>query len=570
MRATEAGFLTFLRKSEQFVVPIYQRTYSWTEKECQQLWSDILRTGENDEITSHFVGSIVYIEKRLNVIGTQTPHLVIDGQQRLTTVMLILEALARYVDDEEPMEGFSAEKIRNYYLTNSLEKGDRRFKLILTQTDKQSLTALIQQKAQPPEPSVLITENFSYFKEQIEKLGEDITSLCMGLAKLVIVGIALDRSQDNPQLIFESMNSTGRDLTQADLIRNFVLMGLEPDQQEQLYEEHWRPMEVAFGQEEFVNSFDWFMRHYLTFKRQGGIPKIGAVYEAFKTFVSTVPEQPLDMEALLGNIHRFADYYCTMAFEQESDPKLARSFRNLNELNVRVAYPLLLELYDDHSRGLLPTGDLVQAVTWIEAYVFRRAVCSIPTNSLNRTFALFSKALHKDGHYIQTFRDHLLSLRTYRCFPRDTEFTRELTTRDLYNFRLRSYWLRRLENHKRKELVPVQDYTVEHILPQNRGLSQEWKVVLGPNWEETRERYLHSLGNLTLTGYNPEYGDRSFTEKRNMKGGFKESPLWLNEGLGRYETWNEEAIRDRAARLAERAKVVWAMPSVSEEATEVG
>jgi uncharacterized protein with ParB-like and HNH nuclease domain len=565
MKAAEAGFLRFLRKSEQFVVPIYQRTYSWTDKECRQLWSDILRTGEKDDITSHFVGSIVYIEKGLNMIGDQTPYLVIDGQQRLTTVMLLLEALARHVGSEEPIEGFSAAKIRHYYLTNSLEQGDRRFKLILTQTDKQSLTALVQQKPQPSEPSVLITENFIFFQEQIRKLGKDVAILCMGLAKLVVVGIALDRNQDNPQLIFESMNSTGRDLTQADLIRNYVLMGLEPDQQEQLYEEHWRPMEVAFGQEGFANSFDWFMRHYLTFKREGVIPKIGAVYEAFKEHVAMLPKRNLNIEVLLGDIHKFADYYCAMAFDQELDPKLTQTFRNLNELNVGVAYPLLLELYDDHCRGLLSTQELVQAVSWIEAYVFRRAVCAIPTNSLNRTFALFGKALRKDDHYMRSFKDHLLSLQSYRRFPKDAEFAREFATRDLYNFRLRSYWLRRLENYNRKELVPMQSYTIEHILPQNRDLSEEWKTVLGPNWEEVQERWLHSLGNLTLTGYNPEYGDRSFAEKRDMQGGFKESPLWLNRGLGMQETWNEEKIGERAARLTEKAKVVWAIPSIPEE-----
>ena len=563
MKAAEARFLDFLKQSEQFVVPIYQRTYSWTEKECRQLWDDILRTGKNDEITSHFVGSIVYIEKGLQVIGGHVPSLVIDGQQRLTTVMLILEALARHVKQEEPMEGFTADKIRHYYLINPLEHGARRFKLVLTQTDKQSLTALVQQKDQPAEPSLLISANFGFFRQQIKRLGKDITTLCKGLAKLMIVGIALDRGQDNPQLIFESMNSTGRDLTQADLIRNYVLMGLELDQQKQLYEEHWRPMEVAFGQGKFANSFDLFMRHYLTLKREGVIPKIGAVYEAFKEYVANVTAQPLDIETLLQDIHKFAGYYCAMAFGQESDPRLARSFCNLNELKVTIAYPLLLELYDDHSQRLLSTGDLINAVTWIESYIFRRAVCVIPTNSLNRTFALFGKGLRKDGHYIQDIRDHFLSLQSYRRFPEDIEFTDALKTRDLYNFKLRSYWLRRLENHDRKERVPVEDYTIEHILPQNRELSQEWRVALGQNWKEAHEKWLHSLGNLTLTGYNPEYGDLPFAEKQNMTGGFKDSPLWLNKDLGKDDTWNEKAIQHRAERLAERAKVVWPVPSLS-------
>ena len=227
MKATEAKFIEFLKKSPQFVIPIYQRTYSWTERECRQLWDDVLRTGSDAAISAHFVGSIVYIEQGLYQVSSQSELLVIDGQQRLTTVMLILEALARRVGDGEPVDGSSANKLRSYYLLNPLEEGERGFKLILTQSDKQSLLALMQQQPQPAEPSLRITENFAFFEEQVQAVGADLTALCTGLAKLMIVDIALSRDQDNPQLIFESMNSTGRALSQADLIRNFILMGLD-------------------------------------------------------------------------------------------------------------------------------------------------------------------------------------------------------------------------------------------------------------------------------------------------------------------------------------------------------
>ncbi len=220
MKATEARFLEFLKKSPQFVIPIYQRTYSWTERECRQLWDDILRTGGNHAISAHFVGSIVYIEKGLYQVSSQSPLLVIDGQQRLTTVMLILEALARQLGDTEPVDGFSAEKLRGYYLLNQLEDGDRRYKLLLTQTDKASMLALVQQKPEPMDSSLRIAENFEFFEAQVKSLGADLATLCQGLAKLVVVDISLSRDQDNPQLIFESMNSTGLDLSQADLIRN--------------------------------------------------------------------------------------------------------------------------------------------------------------------------------------------------------------------------------------------------------------------------------------------------------------------------------------------------------------
>ena len=567
MKATEAKFLEFLKKSPQFVIPIYQRTYSWTERECHQLWEDILRTGSNDAIAAHFTGSIVYIEKGLYQVSSHSPLLVIDGQQRLTTVMLILEALARRVGEGEPVDGFSAKKLRSYYLLNPLEEGERGFKLLLTQTDKQSLLALMQQKPQPAEPSLRITKNFAFFEERVQSVGADLTPLCKGLAKLMIVDISLSRDQDNPQLIFESMNSTGRALSQADLIRNFILMGLDNPQQTRLYEDHWRPMEVAFGQGAYDTNFDGFMRHYLTLKTNGEIPNIRAVYEAFKSHARSPEVEAAGIDALVADIHTYAGYYCAMALDKETNKDLSLAFRDLRDLKVDVAFPFLLELYDDHAQGRLPTEVFVRAVRLVEAYVFRRAVCTIPTNSLNKTFATFGRVLQKD-RYIESIQAHFLTLLSYRRFPRDEEFKHELSVRDLYNFSRRSYWLRRLENHCRKERVPVDEYTIEHILPQNENLSAMWREGLGPEWKRVQETWLHTLGNLTLTGYNAEYSDRPFGEKRDMKGGFKESPLRINEGLGALETWNEATIQVRAKQLAERAVEVWAPPALLPEVLE--
>lgn len=562
MKATEAKLLDFLKKSPQFIIPIYQRTYSWTEPQCRQLWDDVLRAGSNDAISAHFIGSIVYIEQGLYQVSSQSPLLVIDGQQRLTTAMLMIEALCRHLGDDEPIEGFSAKKLRNYYLLNPLEEGERGFKLLLTETDKDSLLALFRQKPLPPEGSLRIQENFEWFEQQVKRL-DDLGPLCRGLAKLVIVDIALSRDQDNPQLIFESMNSTGRELGQADLIRNFVLMGLEPEHQKRLYQDHWRPMELDFGQEGYGSHFDWFMRHYLTV-RTGDIPKIGDVYEAFKAFARAPKQAKQGVDALVADIHAFSGYYCAMALGKESDKLLAEAFRDLRELKVDVAYPFLLELYEDYQAGLLNREDFAAAVRLVESYVFRRAVCAIPTNSLNKTFATFGRALKKD-RYLESIQAHLLNLPSYRRFPRDEEFRRELMTRDLYNFRSRSYWLRRLENHDRKERVPVDEYTIEHILPQNESLSPEWQHALGEDWKRIQETWLHTLGNLTLTGYNAEYSDRPFVAKRNMKGGFKESPLRVNEGLGALESWDETTIQKRAERLANVAANVWQAPSLSED-----
>jgi len=566
MKATEAKFLDLLKKSPQFIVPIYQRTYSWTERQCRQLWDDIMRAGSRKDVAAHFVGSIVYIEKGIYQVTSQSPLLVIDGQQRLTTISLLLEALARDVGDKEPVEGFSAKKIRSYYLMNPLEKGDRAYKLLLTETDRNTLLAIVRQMELPSEHSVRIAQNFDFFKEQVGALGDDLPALCYGLAKLVIVDIALSRDQDNPQLIFESMNSTGLELTQADLIRNFILMGLEPEHQTCLYKDYWRPMERAFGQEAYGSHFDAFMRHYLT-QRTDEIPRMGDVYEAFKAYARRPEVAEKGVDALVADIHRFASYYCAMALGQEQDKALAAAFRDLRELKVDVAWPFLLELYDDYSQGLLPKEDLLRAVRLVESYIFRRAVCAIPTNSLNKTFATFRRALDKN-RYLESIEAHFLLLPSYRRFPRDSEFERELKSRDLYNFRSRSYWLRRLENHGRKEPVLVDEYTIEHILPQNENLSAEWRETLGRDWKRVQETWVHTLGNLTLTGYNPEYSDRPFPKKRDMPGGFRESPLRLNQGLREVEVWNEAAIQARADQLAKQALEVWPAPALSDEALE--
>lgn len=563
MKATEAKLLAFLKKSPQFVIPIYQRTYSWTEKECRQLWDDIIRTGKNDAISVHFIGSIVYIEEGLSNNTVQSPQLVIDGQQRLTTVTLLIAALAKALGDEEPVEGFSARKLRNYYLLNPEETGERHYKLLLSQTDKASLTAIVGERDQPEEHSIRVTQNFGLFEELIAGRKDDLSAICHGLAKLVVVDISLTRDQDNPQLIFESMNSTGRELSQADLIRNFILMGLEPILQTRLYEHFWRPMEIAFGQEAYNTHFDGFMRHYLTVKT-GEIPRLDEVYEAFKAHARSIGAIDDGVEPLVKEIRDYARYFCAMALGGEPDPNLKLAFHDLRELKVDVAYPFLLELYHDYASELLGKDEFVEAIRTIEAYVFRRAICAIPTNSMNKTFATFTKSLKKD-RYLESVMAHFLTLPSYRRFPKDEEFERDIQTRDLYKFRSKSYWLRRLENFGRKERVSVEEYTIEHIMPQNEDLSLAWQTALGPDWQRVQEEWLHTLGNLTLTGYNSEYSDKPFAAKRDMDGGFKESPLKVNAGLGTLDGWNETAIKERAGQLALKALDVWPAPELAPE-----
>lgn len=565
MKASETNLLKFLRKSPQFVIPIYQRNYSWTESQCKQLWSDLMRSGRDEDINGHFIGSIVYVERGLSTVTTQEALLVIDGQQRLTTSTLLIAALAKYFETNqlpELLDSFSARKLRNYYLLNQDEEGERHYKLILSETDKDTLLAIIKSAPMPQEVSSRIEQNYKLFQTLIDKHQDELEAICQGLAKLLIVEVSLDRTQDNPQLIFESMNSTGLELSQADLIRNYILMSLEPKLQAELYQSYWRPMERAFGQAAYVTHFDPFMRHYLTAKT-GDIPNVRDVYSAFKAFARS---SQFDITALVADIHAFANYYCAMTLGAETSPSLKQAFHDLRELKVEVAYPFLLDAYHDYKMARLTVDELGSIVRLVESYVFRRAICAIPTNSLNNTFAGFSRTLKKD-RYLESVQAAFLLLPSYRRFPGDEEFEREIKQRDLYNFRSRSYWLRRLENHGRKERIVLEDYTIEHILPQNVVLSTEWQAELGSNWQQIQQTWLHTLGNLTLTGYNSEYSDYPFAYKRDQitnsdgkKIGFKYSALNINERLGEVDTWDENAIKSRAEQLAEMATKVWASP----------
>jgi len=555
MKAKEAKLLNFLQTAPQLVIPIYQRLYSWSLKECEQLWEDIIRCGRDEDNQGHFIGAVVYIENGLYSVTSQSPLLIIDGQQRITTVSLLIAALAEAVGELELIEGFSQAQLRGFYLTNPLLSGEKRYKLILSLTDNETLRTIIDGKPHPENYSVRVKENFDFFKEKlIDK--SLLETVCKGLSKLIVVDISLQRGNDNPQLIFESMNSTGKKLSQADLIRNYILMGLETERQTNLYNDYWRKMELLFGQEAYSEQFDAFMRHYLTVKT-GDIPKIDDIYESFKQYFYLTK---LSVEAVVADIHQYAVYYCAIALGAEKNKDLKVIFQNIRELRMDVAYPLMLELYDDYQHEKLALDDFSQALRLMESYVFRRAVCSIPTNSMNKTFAGLSKSFNKN-RYLESIKAAFMLLPSYRRFPGDEEFIREIQTRDLYNFRSRSYWLRRLENHKHKEPISVEGYTIEHILPQcdnnPEKVPMSWRVALGDEWLRIWETRRHTLGNLTLTGYNSEYSNRSFSEKRDMDGGFKYSHLRLNDGLAALDNWNENAILARAEKMALLASDVW-------------
>lgn len=561
MKASEANLLKFLQKPAQFVIPIYQRPYSWTLRQCSQLWKDVLDANDK-AVSGHFLGSVVYIEKGIYQVTAMPLLLVIDGQQRLTTVSLLLAALSRALKASGNDEDIhSAEKIDNYYLFNQHEIKEDRYKLLLTRADKETFLAIIENRHLPEHPSLNIVTNFNYFEEEIKKAKLSLTEIANCLHKLLVVDIALDHQNDNPQLIFESLNSTGLDLSQADLIRNFVLMSLPKEEQEKLYEEYWYPMERRFGDSGYVELFDRFMRDYLTVET-GNIPNIRDVYGNFKQYVHNETGKRT-LQQIVDNIFIFSGYFVKLVFAREEDKEINEIIQDINNLKVEVAYPFLLELYLDYSKGTLSRADFIEILKIVENYVFRRSICGVPTNSLNSTFATIGKEINKDN-YLENTKLAFLVKDSYRRFPDNEEFKREFVVKDVYNFNRRNYLLRKLENYDRKEPVIVEEYTIEHIMPQNENLSDIWQASLGEEWERIHDQYLHTIGNLTLTGYNSELSDRPFSEKQKMKGGFADSPIRLNRELATIDYWDEATIQNRAQQLAELALKIWEMPKVDE------
>ncbi|MGL2576460.1 GmrSD restriction endonuclease domain-containing protein [Helicobacter pylori] len=560
MEARATTLLGFFKDNQnnQFVIPIYQRLYSWGKEQCKQLWDDIIKIGGNDEMNGHFIGSILYV---LDGNTPSSPLLIIDGQQRLTTITLLCIALRNHLSDEvKILEKFSRKEIESY-LINGDKDGDKKFKLILSESDKDTLLSLIDEnKRKPSEPSVKIMGNFELFEKWISENTDKLETIFKGLEKLMIVWIALDKGKDDPQLIFESMNSKGIELTQTDLIRNYIVMETEVEKQEDFYNGYWRAMEEDFKQNETL--FKRFVRHYLTIKT-GKIPNEKRVYGAFKDYQQ---KEGIEIENLLKDLQKYCGYFCQIAFKKESDKDLNKALSFLVDLEMDVVYPLLLELYSDYSDGVLSKQDFIPIIALTESYLCRRAVCGLGSNSLNKIFASFTKKINKD-QYLESIEAHFLSLeKTTGKFPKDSEFKDSLITIDFYHFKKNKYFLERLEHFDAKEPVDTQKCSIEHIMPQT--LTTEWQKDLGENFEAIHEKYLHTIGNLTLTGYNNEYSNKSFQEKRDMEKGFKQSPLRLNQSLKDLESFGEKQIEERANDLADWALKIWAYPKLEAETLE--
>ncbi|GAA6978452.1 hypothetical protein ID0082_13040 [Helicobacter pylori] len=455
MEANAMKLLDFIGKSQekQFVIPIYQRLYSWKKEQCKQLWDDIVKMGKNDKIEGHFIGSIVFVHDGIYTTN-HNDLLTIDGQQRLTTITLLLIALRDHLNDEDEfLEKFSRQKIQNRYLINSDEEGDKKFKLFLSEPDRGTLLSLIDKdRRKPTKPSLRIGENFGLFKEWIGKNTGKLETIFKGLEKLMVVEISLEKGKDNPQLIFESMNSTGKDLTQTDLIRNYILMGLEPQEQKIFYEKYWRAMEEGFEQETRETQFNRFVRHYLTIKTRE-IPNINKVYEAFKRYQQ---KGRIEIEALLQDLQKYCGYFCNIVFKKEADKDLNKALGFLVDLEMDVVYPLLLELYSDYRDRVLSKDDFIPIIALTESYICRRAVCGFGTNGLNKIFPIFTKNITKN-QYLECIEKKFGSLTKNQRFPNDDEFKEELMRNDFYNFQKKKYFFERLEHFDTKEPVNTKE-----------------------------------------------------------------------------------------------------------------
>ncbi|KNE12170.1 hypothetical protein ACM29_06895 [Helicobacter pylori] len=553
MKADATPLLKFIKDNQknQLVIPIYQRVYSWEKKQCEELWDDITKIGGNDKMDGHFIGSILYVLDGITHSGNTL--LIIDGQQRLTTITLLLTALRDHWSDKR-------KEIEDDYLINSDKDGDKKFRLILSDSDKDTLLSLIDKdRRKPTKPSLRIEENFGLFKNWIAKNESELETIFKGLDKLMIVEIALEKGKDDPQLIFENMNSKGMELTQTDLIRNYIMMETEDEKQEGFYNKYWRVMEEEFKQNKKL--FDRFVRHYLTIKTKE-IPNLNKVYVAFKDYQQ---REGIAIEDLLKDLQKYFGYFCQIVFKKEANKDLNKALSFLVDLEMDVVYPLLLELYSDYSDGVLSKDDFGRSIALIESYICRRAVCGLDTNSLNKVFPSFTKHIQKD-EYFESLEAHFGYLTEKQRFPKNDEFKDCFITIDFYKFKKNKYFFERLENFDTKEPVNTEGLTIEHIMP--KTLTEEWEKDLGENFQEIHNKYLHTIGNLTKTGYNSEYINNSFQEKRDMEKGFKDSPLRLNRSLRDLESFGEEEIKKRANDLADLALKIWTYPKLDAETLE--
>lgn len=572
MKANETKVDKFLATNETtFAIPVYQRNYDWNLVQCKQLLFDIIETGKYEKVNAHFIGSIVYVHDDVYTASGLTELTIIDGQQRLTTITLIFIALYRLAQQlENPT---LASRIHKTYLINEFAPEAEKLKLKPTDNNKEALRHILNSSdGEEFNGYSRIIENFNFFKSHINK--ENFDTVLRGLNKLIFVDIALDRQKDNPQRIFESLNSTGLELSQADLIRNYILMGLSRTNQEKIYKSYWEIIEKN-AKDEILNKsrVSDFIRDYLTLINKE-IPNKGQVYVKFK---SQYPTTTIDeLENILADLKSLVKYYNKLINpKNEIDKDIRTQLEYINRLEINVAFPFLMKVYEDYSSSIIDKPTFISVLNLIQSYTWRRFILGLPTNALNKIFmGLYYHKDFKKGDYLSSIQKILMKLSRVQRFPRNAEVINALKEKDVYNIKPKNriYLLERLENFNNIEHVVIEgnsDITIEHIFPQNPD--PKWKIELGQEeYNFIKENYLNTIGNLTLSGNNGKLGNKPFIEKRDMnidgkEQGYKFSRLWLNRDLKEKEKWNKEEIEKRVNEISERLMKIWEMPEIEIE-----
>ena len=567
MKGSEAKLVSYMQGSDKrFIIPVYQRNYDWRNENCKQLYDDlisIIRKGRS----SHFFGSIVSVHND----GEFNEYLIIDGQQRLTTISLLMLAMYNLMKAGIviPAQSNLADKIYKTYLIDEWQEDDTRIKLKPVKNDSNAFDLLFKDKEDYIQSSNL-TINYNYFYNRIQKEEISIDELYNAITKLEIINITLNKD-DNPQLIFESLNSTGLALSEGDKIRNFILMGLPSKEQNDYYEKYWNKIELCTNYDVSL-----FMRDYLSVKQQA-IPSMSKVYITFKSYVE---ENEIETETLLKDLLRYAKRYEMLLKGKTKDKKLDACIYRLNRLETTVTRPFFLEVLRMVSEGspALSIQDAREIFLLTENYLFRRSICDLPTNALNKIFLMLHREIIRfdgtEADYLEKFKYALLSKTERGRFPKDDEFGDALGTRQIYlmNIKNKAYILERIENYgidEDKDIYSHLDegtYSIEHIMPQH--LTPQWVTALGDDYEEIHETWLHRLANLTLTAYNSKYSNNSFTDKRDMDKGFRQSGLRMNTWIADKEKWTLDEREERCAMLVARALSIWASPKTEYKPAE--
>jgi uncharacterized protein with ParB-like and HNH nuclease domain len=563
LKANEKKFTRFLEGSDKhFVIPVYQRNYDWKKEQCKQLFNDLIDISKTNR--THFLGSIVSI---YHDDGEDLEYLIIDGQQRLTTLSLLLLAIYKIIDNGLIQTNVNKEQIRDEYLINKYSKDDKKIRLKPVKNDKNAFASLFKEEDDYIQDTN-ITINFQYFYERILKEELSIDKLFLAIKQLIIVDIELKNGEDNPQLIFESLNSTGLDLKEADKVRNFILMKENSSIQERFYTLYWNKIEENTN----YNVSD-FVRDYLTIKERA-IPNKSKVYLHFKNYVTN---NISDIEDLLKDLLKFSTYYKKIIDSKNNTDDVSIVLNKINKLESIVTYPFIMEVFEDKDNGIICENDMKSILTIIVDFVFRRLICEVPTNALNKIFMVMGREIKKYNnykeYYVEVFKYIITRKKLTLRFPDDEEFGLKIVQKDIYNFKSKNklFLLEQLENFDNKERVDVENLinntlTIEHIMPQK--LTPAWRDSLGSDYEIIKEKYLHTLGNITLTGYNSKLSNKSFIEKRDMEKGFKQSRLFLNKALHNLEYWNESEIINRANYLKDRALKIWTFPNSEYQSQE--